>query len=162
VISGSQDSIGIVFPGLAKAYYEGKYWPTKIEHVIDESLVHFVESSLYLVALGPRFSAYDVLVDTKFSRELAKALADAADFCWDAILDQDIVNFGRSLRESFEAQVAMFPHMLNDRISELIDQYRDLALGWKLSGAGGGGYLILVAEKPIPDTVRVLARRETE
>ena len=26
-ISGSQDAIGIVFPGLAKAYYEGEYWP---------------------------------------------------------------------------------------------------------------------------------------
>jgi mevalonate kinase len=52
--------------------------------------------------------------------------------------------------------------MLNDRIAELIDQYRDQALGWKLSGAGGGGYLILVSDKPIPDTVRVLARRETE
>ena len=80
----------------------------------------------------------------------------------DAILGRDVVNFGRSMRESFEAQVAMFPHMLNDRIVELIDQYRDQALGWKLSGAGGGGYLIFVSEKPIHDTGRVLARRETE
>ena len=27
VISGSQDAIGLVFPGLAYAYYEGNYWP---------------------------------------------------------------------------------------------------------------------------------------
>ena len=80
VISGSQDSIGIVFPGLAKAYYAGKYWPTKIEHVLDETLLQFVESSLYLVSLGPRYSDYDVLSDTKFSRELAKNLADTAEF----------------------------------------------------------------------------------
>lgn len=26
-ISGSQDSIGLVYPGLAKAYYDKKYWP---------------------------------------------------------------------------------------------------------------------------------------
>ena len=162
VVSGSQDSIGIVFPGLAKAYYEGKYWPTKIEHVMNESLMRFVESSLYLVSLGPRYSEYDVLVDTKFNRDLAKALANAADACWDAILCRNIAAFGRSLRESFEAQVAMFPHMLNDRILDLIDEYRDQALGWKLSGAGGGGYLIFVSDKPIQDTVRVLARRETE
>jgi cytidyltransferase-like protein len=162
VISGSQDSIGIVFPGLAKAYYEGKYWPTRIEHVLDEPLLSFVESSLYLVSLGPRYSEYDVLVDNKFSCELAKNLADAADQCWDAILNRDIVAFGHSLRASFDAQVAMFPHMMNERIAALIDEYRDQALGWKLSGAGGGGYLILVADKPIHDAVRVLARRETE
>ena len=162
VISGSQDSIGIVFPGLAKAYYAGQYWPTKIEHVLDETLLQFVESSLYLVSLGPRYSDYDVLSDTKFSQELAKNLADATELCWDAILGKDIFNFGRGIREAFDAQVAMFPHMINDRITALIDEYRDQALGWKLSGAGGGGYLILVSDKPISNAVRVLARRETE
>jgi hypothetical protein len=38
VISGSQDSIGLVYSGLAYAYYEGGYWPTRIEHRVQESL----------------------------------------------------------------------------------------------------------------------------
>ncbi len=162
VISGSQDSIGLVFPGLAYAYYENNYWPTRIEHRLDEPLVRFVENALYLVPLGPRYADYDVLSDTVIDRDHAKALADAADGHWDSILNQDIVAFGRTMREGFEAQVAMFPHMLNERVSALIDEYRDRALGWKLSGAGGGGYLILVSDKPIPDAVRVVARREHE
>ena len=162
VISGSQDSIGIVFPGLAKARYQGDYWPTKIEHVLDESLLKFVEDSLYLVSLGPRFPQYDVLAGTRFTPALAKALADATERCWQAILARDLAGFGRSMREAFEAQVAMFPNMMNDRIAGLIDEYRGRALGWKLSGAGGGGYLILVSHKPIPDATRILARRETE
>jgi len=162
VISGSQDSIGLVFPGLAYAYYEGEYWPSRIEHRLDESLLRFVENALYLVPLGPRFADYDVLSDTVIDRDRAKALADAADGLWEAILNQDIVAFGRTLREGFDAQVAMFPHMMNERVAALIHEYRDQALGWKLSGAGGGGYLILVSDKPIPNAVRVVARREHE
>ena len=162
VISGSQDSIGLVFPGLAYAYYEGEYWPSRIEHRLDESLLRFVENALYLVPLGPRFADYDVLSDTVIDRDRAKALADAADGLWEAILNQDIVAFGRTLREGFDAQVAMFPHMMNERVAALIHEYRDRALGWKLSGAGGGGYLILVSDKPIPNAVRVVARREHE
>jgi cytidyltransferase-like protein len=160
IISGSQDAIGIVFPGLAKAYYEGQYWPSQIEHVQDESLVQFVESSLHLITLGPRYAEYDVLADTTFNRQLAKNLAEAAEACWQAILQRDVRAFGQALRASFEAQVAMFPHMMNARIASLIEEYREQAYGWKLSGAGGGGYLILVSDQPIPDATRVLARRE--
>jgi galactokinase/mevalonate kinase-like predicted kinase len=49
--------------------------------------------------------------------------------------------------------------MMNDMIHKLIQQYQDVALGWKLSGAGGGGYLILVSETPIEKAVRVIVRR---
>ncbi len=162
VISGSQDSIGLVFPGLAYAWYAGEYWPKRIEQRLDESLLRFVENALYLVPLGPRYADYDVLSGTVIDRERAKALADAADGHWQAILEQDVAAFGRTMREGFEAQVAMFPHMMNERVAALIEEYRHQALGWKLSGAGGGGYLILVSDKPIAGAARVLARREHE
>ena len=160
VISGSQDSIGIVYPGLANAHYDGVYWPTRIEHVQDAKTLQFIEKSLYLVTLGPRHAEYDVLDDTNITAEYACALSQAAENCWQAILDQDIKRFGESFRASFEAQIAMFPHMMNDDIARLIDQYRDAALGWKLSGAGGGGYLILISDKPIKNAMRIFIRRE--
>jgi cytidyltransferase-like protein len=159
VISGSQDSIGLVFPGLAYAYYEGEYWPSHIEHRLDESLLQFVESSIYLVSLGPRFGDYDVMAKTNFCRENSKALADAADGHWQAILDRDILRFGQTMREVFDAQVALFPNTMNERVAAIIDEYRNSTLGWKLSGAGGGGYMVLVSEEPIPGAVRVVARR---
>jgi mevalonate kinase len=52
--------------------------------------------------------------------------------------------------------------MMNERVAALIDEYRERSLGWKLSGAGGGGYLILVSDKLIQGAVRVIARRESE
>ncbi len=162
VISGSQDTIGLVYPGLAYAYYEGEYWPSRIEHRLDENLLQFVENSIYLVSLGPRFDGYNVLEGTNLNRENAKALADAADGHWQAILDRDIVRFGKTMREVFEAQCALFPNTMNERVSAIIDEYRNETLGWKLSGAGGGGYMVFASEKPVPGAVRVIARRALE
>lgn len=76
-----------------------------------------------------------------------------------AILTQDIEQFGAAMRASFEAQTAMFPDMRNQRVDDLIARYADQALGWKLSGAGGGGYLVLVSKEPIVNAIRIVARR---
>ncbi len=159
-ISGSQDSIGLVYPGLARAYYNGEYWPSKIDHLTYESVLCFVENSLYLANLGPRHDSYDVLENTRICRRYAKALSDATENCWIAIREQNIYAFGESMKASFEAQIAMFPNMMNDSVAELIDNYQDSALGWKLTGAGGGGYLVLVADKPIVNTQKIYARRD--
>lgn len=158
-VSGSQDSIGIVFPGLNKLYYENNYWPTHIETVIDEEIISWLESHLYLVTLGPRVSTYNVLENTRITKENAKALADAADKCWSAILNRNLNEFGAAFKRSFEAQITMFPNMVDDEILNAIDQYKTKALGWKLSGAGGGGYLIFVSETPVENAIQIKIRR---
>jgi galactokinase/mevalonate kinase-like predicted kinase len=161
-ISGSQDSIGIIFPGLNNSYYNGEYWPASIVSVQDEYTLQFIEKSLYLIPLGPRHSDFSVLSDTRITTEDAKVLADATQNCWQAILDGDIMRFGEFMRAGFEAQVAMFPNMLNPMIEQLVQEYHDKALGWKVSGAGGGGYLILVSDTPIENAVNIIIRRESD
>jgi len=159
-ISGSQDAIGIVFPGLNKSWYEGEYWPSRIESVQDELALQFIEKSLNLIPLAPRASGFSVLSNTCIDRSRAKDLSDAAEGCWDAILRRDVAQFGLYFRKAFEGQIAMFPNMMNDMVVELIEQYRSRALGWKLSGAGGGGYLILVSDRPIENAIHILIRRK--
>ena len=161
-ISGSQDAIGIVMPGLNRSYYEGEYWPTRIDKVRDELTLQFVERSLYLVPLGPRGPEFDVLSDTHIDRKGARALSEATDACWQAILAHDVEGFGHYMRAGFEAQIAMFPNMMNVMLAEMIAQYRDQALGWKVSGAGGGGYLILVADHPVEGGFQIVIRRGLE
>jgi galactokinase/mevalonate kinase-like predicted kinase len=141
-------------------YEQGEYWPARIESVRDEKIIDFIERHLALVTLEPRHSAFSVLDDTNISREGAKRLADAANDCWNAILARDLKGFGEHFTESFDAQRAMFPCMADETILSLIDRYRDRSLGWKLSGAGGGGYLILVTDREIEGTVRIRIRRE--
>jgi cytidyltransferase-like protein len=159
-VSGSQDSIGIVLPGVNKLDYEsGQYWPTKINRMTDLPILEFIEKHLWFITLSPRLNDYNVLSDTDITIPNAKALADAANECWEAILRKDAVAFGQAFRNSFEAQVTMFPHMVNDAIREQIEEYRHSAFGWKLSGAGGGGYLVIVSEKPVANALQIRIRR---
>ena len=157
-ISGSQDSIGIVYPGLNRLHYNGGYWPERIESVQDETVLAFIEEHLQLVPLSPRADGFSVLQDTRIETAGAEALAGAAHDCWNALLARDANTFGSAFRRSFEAQVAMFPNMVDDSIHATIAAHADKALGWKLSGAGGGGYLILVRKEPLPGTLRITIR----
>ncbi len=157
-ISGSQDSIGIVFPGLNRLHYDNNYWPTTIENCIDEDTLKFIESHLYLVTLGPRIASYNVLENTNITLDGARALSIAAAACWQAILNKEVKQFGKAISDSFDAQIAMFPNMIDDEIKNIIKQFSN-ALGYKLSGAGGGGYLILVSEAPIENALQIKIRR---
>jgi galactokinase/mevalonate kinase-like predicted kinase len=159
-VAGSQDAIGIVFPGLNRSNYEGHYWPVSITSFHDETVLEWLEQHLYLVPLLPRAGSYKVLDDIRVSAEGAKNLSVAAIDCWNAILNRDIAAFGAAFRRSFEAQVAMFPLMVDETIMAMIDQYRNKALGWKLSGAGGGGYLTLVSDRPVENAIQVKIRRK--
>ena len=160
-VSGSQDAIGIVFPGLNRLdYAAGEYWPEKITTVNDREVLGWLEQRLWFITLPPRAGGFNVLDETNISVEGARALAEAADGVWKAVLARDIEGLGRSYKASFEAQVAMFPLMKSRVVSETIDLYKDRALAWKLAGAGGGGYLAMVSERPIENAIRIRIRRE--
>jgi cytidyltransferase-like protein len=158
-ISGSQDSLGIVMPGLNRFTYSGDYWPSKIESVLDNDMLTWIEEHLWLVPLYPRYDDYDVLSKTNITREGAKRLGDAAVDCWNALIEKHPRKFGDAMTRSFEAQTAMYPNMVSEYILEVLDTYKSRVLGWKLSGAGGGGYLIFVSDKPIENAIQIRIRR---
>lgn len=161
-ISGSQDAIGIVLAGLARAHYDGRYWPTKIDHNKNEELLRFIDQHVCLIPLGPREDSFDVLKDTHIDRDRARALSVATDACWDAILRKDAAGMGGAVTAAFEAQIAMFPGMMTPVVAETIESVRGKVHGWKLSGAGGGGYLVAIADQPLENAVQCTVRREWE
>jgi cytidyltransferase-like protein len=160
IFAGSQDAIGIVYPGLNRLDYAGEHWPVTITTETDETILRWLEQHLHLVPLRPRTDDYDVFKNRDLVAPKAAALATAATACWDAIRQRNLPEFGRRLRESFEAQVALFPEMSSPAIQQMITQYAPQALGWKLSGAGGGGYLVLVADQPLEGTLKLTIRRK--
>jgi len=162
VVAGSQDSIGIVMSGLNRIDYKGGYWPVHIISVHDEDILSWIEDHLSLITLGPRESTYDVLDNTEINQENAEALKRASEKCWEAVVRKDLREFGEYLKRSFQAQTKMFPNMVSQDTFSIINKYKDTALGWKLSGAGGGGYLIFVSDKPMRGAMKIKIRRKTQ
>jgi len=158
-VSGSQDSIGITMPGINKFFYDkGKYWPSKFETISDLKTIKWLEDRLYMLTLWPRPDGYNVLSNTYINSENVKKLADAAELAWEGLVNMDFEKFTDGFLNSFHSQVRMFPKMMNRDIQKIIDQYHDKARAWKLSGAGGGGYLIMISEKEIPNAFRIKIR----
>ena len=158
-ISGAQDSIGICVPGLCRHYYDNNFWPKKIESTNDEMTLRFLEEHLVMVPMAPRKPGCSVVEGKDITENKVRALADAAEACWKAILSRNLENFAAAYKASFEAQVAMFPGMVtpiyidhpeqdNRYIADTIAHYSaiDDVLAWKMPGAGGGGYLALVVK----------------
>ncbi len=158
-VSGSQDSLGIVLPGLNRLYYNGDYWPESIESITDRELLGWIEERLWLVPLSPRHAEYDVLANTRINEADAKRLSQAAEVCWQALKAKDVIAWGRAASDSFEAQVAMFPNMIVPEVLTTLEAYKSSVLGWKISGAGGGGYLVLVSEQPIEKAIQIRIRK---
>ena len=158
-ISGAQDSIGICVPGLCRHYYDNNFWPKKIENTTDEMTLRFLEEHLVMVPMEPRKPGCSVVEGKDITPAKVKALADAAEACWNAIMKKDLEAFAVAYKASFAAQTAMFPGMVtptyinhseqdNSYIAETIAYYSAMndVLAWKMPGAGGGGYLALVVK----------------
>ncbi len=167
IISGAQDAIGICVPGLARHYYDNHFWPERIETCEDERILCWLESHLCMVPMEPRPKGCSVVEGKDIDETKVKALADAASRCWDAIMAMDYGGFASAYKASFEAQVAMFPAMVQGSVQEYIDKYSALpeVKAWKMPGAGGGGYLACVVDdarafaSAHPETILLKIRR---
>ena len=160
-ISGAQDAIGICMPGLNRHYYDNTYWPSQIESVNDEKILSWLENHIYLILLWPRPAGTNLLKETYINTENVIALTEAADICWEGILKKDLQQFAEGAKKSFEAQVKMFPAMLPTEVAEAIEPYKEQVLAWKLAGAGGGGNLAVISDKPVENAIRIKIRRNS-
>lgn len=159
-ISGAQDAIGICMSGLTRHWYDNSYWPLKIESCHDEAILSWLEDHLCLAPMFPRKAGVSVVEGKDIDAGKVKTLAAAAADCWEAIMRRDLSAFAKAFSASFEAQVAMFPAMMQPGVAEHIERWRERgAMAWKMCGAGGGGYLALVFDEIPADAIRIKIRR---
>lgn len=157
-ISGSQDHIGLLCPGINRLYYNGSYWPERIDSETDKDICDWLSNVLHLVPLEPRPEGYDPLKEMHLEKHLIKELGEAGNLCWESILKKDIVGLGKGMTDTFLSWKKILPFTIPDWVmNEMEAKYFPDYPGAITSGSGGG-YVIVASEKEIPGAIKIKVR----
>jgi hypothetical protein len=164
--SGSQDMIGLIYPGVSRldydAGFEGGYFPAHIESNRDPSIARWVEEVFYLIAVSQRPEGYGPLGVKNLDREWIRRLGQSGKDCFDAIVARDIRALGDAMNECMECWEAILPHTVRHPaiaidLKALLRYYQSRYAGAMYSGCGGG-YLLVVSEEPVSGAFRIQVR----
>jgi cytidyltransferase-like protein len=154
-VSGSQDQIGLMAPGIKRLYYNGSYWPTRIESCTDKGICDWLSQVLYLIPLDPRPEGYDPLQVKHLEKSFVKELGESGDQCWESILKMDVRGLGKAMTRSFLAWRKMLPFTVPDGVMrEMETRYLPNYPGAITSGSGGG-YAMVASERDISGAIRI-------
>ncbi len=155
-VSGSQDHLGLLMPGINRLHYEGGYWPAAIDSITDPDAARWLESVLRLIPVGSRPLQYDPLQDRNVTVEGVQMLAESAECCWSGIRDRNVSQLGRSLSMNLEAWKRLLPRAVPEEQEKKLRAYARYP-GAIFSGSGGG-YIILASGEDVPGGMRVRIR----
>lgn len=148
---GKQDQFSATFGGFnyMEFYQDGRTLvnPLRIRrHIINE-----LEESLVMFNLGTSRSSAQIIEhqisavkNSGDSLKAMKLVKQSAQSFKDALLTSDLPRAAEIFEEAWQAKKNSSSLITNRNIQELEILFRDLgALSWKVSGAGGGGFMMI-------------------
>lgn len=154
-ISGSQDQLGILLPGANRLDYDGKYWPVKIDSVVDAAHCEWLSQVLHLIPLMPRPEGYNPLVEKFLTLENVKELGRSGELCWEGIVNKDINRLGEGMKRTFLAWKKMLPYTVPDWVLEEMETRWFPNYPGAITSGSGGGYIIVASETGIPGAMKI-------
>ncbi len=158
--------IGLIYPGVNRLDYDynvhGGVFPSHIESCNSPKVAKWLEKVLHLIAVEPRPEGYSPLgvknLDSKWIARLGQSGRD----CYNAIVHRDVQALGAALNLNMKCWEILMPDivrhpLLRVDLMPLLKAYQRQYPGAMYSGCGGG-YLIVVSEKPVPGAFRVNVR----
>ncbi len=169
--SGSQDMIGLIYPGVNRLDYdynhEGGYFPVHIETNTDPEIAEWIEKNMNVLPINQRPDGYNPLGDENLDPEWIRRLGQTGKDCFDGIVNMDINKLGASMNECMECWEAIYPHTVNHKtlddaeidLKSILEYYQSRYAGAMYSGCGGG-YLFVVSEgsAPVPGAFKIYVR----
>jgi len=167
--SGSQDMIGLIYPGVNRLDYdiraEEGVFPVHIESCNSLLVARWLENVLHLIPIGPRPEGYSPLGVKRLEPRWVARLGQSGKDCYDAIVRMDLKALGASLNLNMQCWETLLPHvvrhpLIRTDLMALLGAYQQQYAGAMYSGCGGG-YLIVVSEDRVPGAFNVTVRTET-
>jgi len=164
--SGSQDMIGLIYPGVSRLDYdarvEGGRFPAHIESNCDPEIARWLEEVLHLVPINQRPAGYSPLGVRNLAPACIAELGRSGKDCYGAIVRMDIRQLAASMNLCMRCWEAILPHtvahpMINLDLKAILCWFQSRYPGAMYSGCGGG-YMIVVSEDPVPGSLRVKVR----
>jgi len=164
--SGSQDMIGLVYPGISRLDYDyavdGGVFPAHIESLNDSRTARWLERVLFVLPIEPRPEGYSPLGEKNLDPRWVEHLGVTGKDCFVAISTRNIHALGKSMNECMLCWEKLLPHTvshpsLNVDLRAILRAYQHEYPGAMYSGCGGG-YLLVVSERPVPGAFHVDVR----
>lgn len=160
---GKQDEYAAAFGGLNFMEFapDGSSSVTAIDP--GNGVLTELQNSLMLFFTGAAHHSWNILAEQEKSteqrsRKPLEALHEIKQFAFrmrETLIKGDLQNFASLLHESWHAKKKVSSKISNSRIDTLYEiARRNGALGGKITGAGGGGFLLLFVEPQQQDKVR--------
>ncbi len=164
--SGSQDMIGLIYPGVNRLDYdfnhEGGVFPCHIESCNSRRVARWLGQVLHLIPVEPRPEGYSPLGEQHLEPKWVARLGQSGRDCFQAILRMDVEALGAALNLNMKCWEALLPHvvrhpLLRVDLMALLRAYQRQYPGAMYSGCGGG-YLLVASERPVPGAFQVNVR----
>ena len=164
--SGSQDMIGLVYPGINRLDYDyrhaGGVFPAHIESCHDPAVARWLEQVIHVLPVAPRPEGYNPLGIKRLNPRTIRRLGQSGRDCYSAILRRDLAGLGAALNACMQCWAALLPQTvrhpaLTVDLPALLAHYQARYAGAMYSGCGGG-YLYVVSDKPVPGAFHVTVR----
>jgi hypothetical protein len=161
--SGSQDMIGLLYPGVSRLDYnmefEGGYFPAHIESNCDPQIARWLEEVIHLVPISQRPEGYNPLGIKNLDPEWIRQLGQTGKDCFDTIVAKDIGGLAASMNHCMECWEAILPNTVKHPtiqidLKRILSYYQQRYAGAMYSGCGGG-YAIVASEEPVPGSLKV-------
>ena len=164
--SGSQDMIGLIYPGVSRLDYdasvEGGVFPAKIESTCDAAVARWLESVLHLVPVNQRPEGYSPLGVKNLDPAWVQRLGESGKDCYRAIVQRNLAGLATSMNECMACWEALLPHTvahpaINIDLRAILAYYQARYNGAMYSGCGGG-YVLVASDEPVPGSFRISVR----